>query len=209
MPEFRCPTIKILTPKARPRASASSTLRSFELATSFITLVILATLLVARMRSLTAYTGYRMSLRTKHGSRSCTASHKRWLAAVYLPAQLTRRQVNGISRRHQGERTRCLRAAQGLGKAPGRRQGPARNWMHLSRPMQQQREERHDSTRRSRGRLQTPPTLGEMKENRSGLPASPRRRDGQNACSKFRQRTVHNMCTATALKWELPYLGLR
>ncbi len=42
------------TPKTRPFARASSTALSFELATSFITFVILATLFVARMRNLTA-----------------------------------------------------------------------------------------------------------------------------------------------------------
>ena len=42
------------TPKALPLDSMSSTLFSFDDATIFITLVILATLFVARMRSLTA-----------------------------------------------------------------------------------------------------------------------------------------------------------
>ena len=45
------------TPKALPLDSMSSTLFSFDDATIFITLVILATLFVARMRSLTARGG--------------------------------------------------------------------------------------------------------------------------------------------------------
>ena len=51
---MRCNRAK-RTPNVRPLASASSTLLSLDDATNFITLVIFATLLVARMRSLTAH----------------------------------------------------------------------------------------------------------------------------------------------------------
>lgn len=68
------------TPKALPLDSMSSTLFSFDDATIFITLVILATLFVARMRSLTARGGgasARAAWRLARGARAAAAARNR------------------------------------------------------------------------------------------------------------------------------------